>query len=84
VASQLVCVIEHITIAARPGLTLEKAVFAAIAPEAPIAIDRREHDAYAWVGLDAVDARLVWDSHRTTWAAVSGMIGALVDPPPQA
>ena len=41
--------IDQITIDARPGLTLDKTVFAAIAPEGEIRIDAREHDGHAWV-----------------------------------
>jgi len=73
----LVCVIEQITIAARPGLTLDKSVFAAVAPDGEIHIDAREHDGHEWVALDAVTDRLHWDSHRTTWARVAPVIGDL-------
>src|ERR1700674_3748460 len=51
---QLICVIDQITIAARPGLTLNKSVFAAMAPHGKIQIDVREHDSHEWVAADVV------------------------------
>lgn len=80
----LVCVIEQITIAARPDLTLDKSVFAAIAPDGAIHIDVREHDGHEWVPLDAVAGRLHWDSHRATWARVAPVIPTLGSAPPAA
>jgi 8-oxo-dGTP pyrophosphatase MutT (NUDIX family) len=80
-ADALVCVIDQITIAARPGLTLDKTVFAAIAPAGEIRIDVREHDGHEWVPVDAVAGRLLWDSHRTTWARVAPVIAQLPAPP---
>jgi 8-oxo-dGTP pyrophosphatase MutT (NUDIX family) len=76
-ARDLVCVIDQITIAARPGLTLDKSVFAAIAPDGDIRIDDREHDDHAWVAVDAVADRLHWASHRTTWARAAPVIEEL-------
>jgi len=77
----LVCVIDQITIAARPGLTLDKTVFAALAPAGGIRIDVREHDGHEWVPAGAVASRLLWDSHRTTWARVAPIIAQLAAPP---
>lgn len=76
-AAAPVCVIAQITIHARPGLVLDKTVFMARAPEGPIRIDRREHDGHEWVPAPDVAGRLHWDSHRTTWAAVSAAIPGL-------
>jgi 8-oxo-dGTP pyrophosphatase MutT (NUDIX family) len=76
----LVCVIDRITIDARPGLTLEKAVFVAHAPEGRIRVEPLEHDNHEWVVTDEVPPRLVWDSHRTTWAAVAAAIPGIGDP----
>jgi 8-oxo-dGTP pyrophosphatase MutT (NUDIX family) len=81
---ELVCVIDQITIAARPGLTLDKTVFAAIAPDGEIQIDTREHDGHEWVPLEAVTERLHWDSHRTTWARVAPVIRTFGPAPPAA
>ena len=73
----LVCVIARILIDARPGLQLDKTVFAARAPDGPIRIDRREHDDHCWVDASAVGDRLHWDSHRTTWARVAPVIARM-------
>jgi len=80
-AGDLVCVIDQITIDARPGLRLDKAVFAAIAPEGEIHIDVREHDGHDWVPADAVAGQLLWESHRTTWARVAPVIAQLAAAP---
>jgi 8-oxo-dGTP pyrophosphatase MutT (NUDIX family) len=77
----LVCVIDQITIDARPGLTLDKTVFAAIASDGEIRIDVREHDGHEWVPADAVTGRLLWVSHRTTWARVAPVIAQLAAAP---
>jgi 8-oxo-dGTP pyrophosphatase MutT (NUDIX family) len=80
----LVCVIDRITIDARPDLTLEKAVFTALAPPGDVRIDRREHDDHRWVGIAAVAGHLHWDSHRATWSraapAIATMLAALPGP----
>ncbi len=78
----LVCVIDMVTIHARPGLTLHKTVFAAIAPEGRIRIDPREHDGHRWVGVADVAGHLHWDSHRTTWAQAAPAIAAMLAAPP--
>jgi len=80
-AADLVCVIAQITIAARPELTLDKTVFAALAPPGEIRIDIREHDTHDWVPVDEVTGRLHWDSHRTTWARVEPIIAQFSAPP---
>ena len=79
-----ICVIDQITIVARPGLTLDKRVFAAIAPAGDIRIDAREHDGHEWVPVAAVAPRLHWDSHRTTWARVAPVIEQLARASPAA
>ncbi len=76
----LVCVIDQITVEARPGLTLQKAVFLTHAPEGRIQLEPLEHDHHDWVTTAEVAPRLVWDSHRTTWAAVAVLIPGLGDP----
>ncbi len=80
-ADALTCVIDQITIDARPGLTLDKTVFAAVAPDGDIRIDIREHDGHAWVAAGEVGGRLLWESHRTTWARVAPVIARLAGPP---
>jgi 8-oxo-dGTP pyrophosphatase MutT (NUDIX family) len=74
----LVCVIDRIRIHARPGLTLDKAVFAALAPEGEIRLDTLEHDGHEWVGVSDVEARLHWESHRTTWSRARPAIRRLI------
>jgi 8-oxo-dGTP pyrophosphatase MutT (NUDIX family) len=74
----LVRVIDHITVHARSDLTLDKTVFAALAPEGEIRLDSREHDHYEWVGIAAVAERLHWDSHRTTWSRAETAITRLI------
>jgi 8-oxo-dGTP pyrophosphatase MutT (NUDIX family) len=78
----LVCVIEQITVDARPGLTLDKTVFAAIAPPGEIRIDPGEHDAHRWVGIATVAGHLHWDSHRSTWSRAARVIASLLAAPP--
>ena len=78
----LICVIEHVTIDARPGLTLDKTVFAAIAPPGQIRIDPREHDGHRWVGVADVVSCLHWDSHRATWAQAAPAIATMLAAPP--
>lgn len=75
--ADLVCVIDQVIIDARPGLTLDKAVFMTRAPRGSIRVDPREHDNHGWVAAEEVGTRLVWDSHRTTWAAVASAIPSL-------
>ncbi len=76
----LICVVDQITVVARPELTLDKTVYVARAPEGPIRIDPREHDNHAWVATSEVATHLHWDSHRTTWEAVATTIARLGDP----
>jgi 8-oxo-dGTP pyrophosphatase MutT (NUDIX family) len=66
----LTCVLREVFFVVRPDLTLHKSVFWAPAPGDVIAVDPNEHDTYAWTPVDQVHARLVWESHHTTWAAV--------------
>jgi len=75
----LVLVIDCITVYARPDLTLEKTVFAAVAPEGAIRLDTREHDGHEWVEISGVENRLHWESHRTTWARTRPEISRLLD-----
>ncbi len=81
-AAALVCVIDQITIHARPGLTLDKTVFASIAPPGEIRIDQREHDGHRWVEIAGVAGHLHWDSHRATWSRVAPAIATMLAAPP--
>lgn len=80
----LECVIERIMIDARPGLRLEKTVFAALAPDGPIRVDQREHDGHRWLAVSVVGDQLHWDSHRTTWARVAPVIEQMIGGAPAA
>ena len=66
----LTCVLQEVFFVVRPDLTLNKSVFWAPAPTDTITVDPNEHDTFARTPVDQVRARLVWESHQTTWAAV--------------
>ena len=69
-APALSLVITGFDVPISPALTVRKQVFVARAPGRSVRVAPDEHVDHRWVGVDAVERMLYWESNRTTWSRV--------------